>query len=1171
MPVTAHSQLMTNHVPGVALSAQRRLHTVYSANHSPLLFALNDEHRLGLTLPSATSSTGWEELDLTAHLTAVPGLGQAPVVHSFAVSQSPDGGIWVVLAAAAGAGHPSRVYVSERMANTESIKDWTGLAAGLTERRIPDKLTVTDILVGGGRDGTPFSVVVTLDEGNRVEYHQINPDPAGTWSSTPVPLPQDATRVVSVAVGQHRDLGTGIYSLFELATLHSLVFTTLPVDFDGELMYDTVELDLPDGLAAAALATVANPDGVTDLYVGGDGVCRYSADKQGTSHLPTENLMGREHVRGVRDLVVAADQNSAQLSVWAIDMRDTLVYVEGSRSEAGSDYAWQQPLLLDTEVTALSAYRVQVAAEHERSSVAMALGGSDGGFRMLTQDPQTALWRHQTVALHTSSEVLPVQTYTTRVVVTDEDGNPLRDKEVLIEPDRDCASLVNSRYYALRAGTPKPARTDAQGVVTIVLETADLTAPVYTFHVDGDVALTADPGADTKDTLRGLTGDAIGNAKRNNGKPLFDTPPAAATRDRAAAAVGQLMQAHDDLSRRDARSSMLDSAPTFTAMGIQDGWVDVSVGDLLTALRGEVREVTDFLVRQIEDSAAWKFVVWVGEQMYEAVIEFAHQAVAAIDWVLEHTLGISLEDMIDWLGFVFSWDDILANHRVLAKVVTLSFDHVVQLMAESKKSVDDWFGTLRRSFVDDKLVVDTSSDIFAKRVGRDTVQPSAEHKKALDKPQASWGNHQLGGNLGQATPGEYIPDDPGDLLATVVGEEIAVIKQMADQIATVFADGLGNRTLSEIIEAVAEIIGLAVVNTLENMTLTVIDAAILVVKAVKAMLTSRWDIPVLTPLYEKVICRGDGSKLTLVDLICLLGAIPATIVGKAVLPDHANLFSSRQIEAVRAAKTWDAAVTALSVQPMRLAAAATPGAQTQAGKVFAVMNAFLRVPNVYLSIALDGSVLDPSGAASPRPLRLAKLALDWTGYVFGLIGAGLLAKKERTDRENLDIAITVLGIVPPTLGTIREIARLLAPSPPRPDIPLPDPPPIPDAFVSFRAEAASYGVADVTRFVDAGYGGLLVVLTCASFGLQVSEPHKDTDEATYGALLGAKMAQNLCAAVNSMLAPAITQQVADAQPELFGAAILGRALYSALRMDLQLARSVAQLAVAYTDFEGAVP
>jgi hypothetical protein len=1131
MPVTAHSQLMTNHVPGVALSAQRRLRTVYSATHSPLLFALNGEHRLSLTLPSTTSSTGWEELDLTTHLTARPELGPAPVVHSFAVSQDHDGGVWMVLAAAAGAGHPSRVYVSERMTNTESTQDWSRLATGLSERRIPDNLTVTDILVGAGQGSTPFSVVVAQNAHDQVEYHQINPDPAGSWPSAPVPLPQDASRCVSVAVGRHRDLGTGIYSLFELETLHSLVFTTLPVEFEGELMYDTVELDLPAELSAAALATVANPDGATDLYVGGNGVCRYSADRQATSHQPTESLMDSRHVGGVRDLVVATDQKGAQLSVWAIDTRDTLVYLEGSRPATDGDYAWQQPLLLDTEVAALSAYRVQVADDHDRSSVAMALGGSDGGFRMLTQDPQTALWRHQTVALHTSSEVLPLQTYTTRVVVTGENGDPLRDKEILVQPDRDCAALVNSRYYALRAGTPKPATTDAQGVVTIVLETADLSAPVYTFHVDGSVALTADPGADTKDTLRGLTGDAIGKARRGNGRPLFENPPDATTRDQAATAVGQLMRAHDDLSRQ-------KTVDVLSVKGIRDGWTDVSVGDLLTALRGEVREVTDFIVREIEDSSAWKFAVWVGDQMYEAVIEFAHQAVAAIDWVLEHTLGISLEDLIDWLGFLFSWDDILANHRVLTKFVTLSFDHAVQELAASKKSVDGWFATLRRSFVDDKLVVDTSSDIFAKRVGRDTTP----YQKALDQPQTSWGTHQLNGNLDQATPGEYVPDDPGDLLGTVVDEEIAVFKQLAEQLRTLFANGVGTKTLGEIVEAVAEIIGIAVVDTVENMALTVIDAGILVVKAVEAMLTTRWDIPVLTPLYEKVICRGDGSELTLVDLICLLGAIPATIVGKAVLPDRTNLFSPRQIEAVRAATTWDAAVAALSAPPLRLAAAAEPGAQEQAANVVQLVNALLRGPNTYLSIALETGGPITQGTPLARPYRLAKLAFDWTGYALGLIGMGLLTKKERNDRQNLDIAITVLGAVPPTLGTIREIAGV-----------------------------ANDAVQVATRGVETGYGLLLMVLSVVSVSMQATEGHQHLTDQQYGALLALKAGQNMTAAAGAVLAIDISEPMAEASPETFAVAVGVRAGLAMLRTYAQIIRSVTQLSLSYTDFEGAVP
>ena len=100
MRFTTQSQLMTNYVPGTPLSAQGRLRTVYSDTHSPMLFSLDANAQLGLTRPSPADPTGWARIDLNAGLAQVPGLGKAPVVHSFAVSQDGDGGVWLVVAAA---------------------------------------------------------------------------------------------------------------------------------------------------------------------------------------------------------------------------------------------------------------------------------------------------------------------------------------------------------------------------------------------------------------------------------------------------------------------------------------------------------------------------------------------------------------------------------------------------------------------------------------------------------------------------------------------------------------------------------------------------------------------------------------------------------------------------------------------------------------------------------------------------------------------------------------------------------------------------------------------------------------------------------------------------------------------------------------------------------------
>ncbi|MBC3840534.1 hypothetical protein GXW82_10620 [Streptacidiphilus sp. 4-A2] len=99
-------------------------------------------------------------------------------------------------------------------------------------------------------------------------------------------------------------------------------------------------------------------------------------------------------------------------------------------------------------------------------------------------------------------------------------------------------------------------------------------------------------------------------------------------------------------------------------------------------------------------------------------------------------------------------------------------------------------------------------------------------------------------------------------------------------------DRFAELSWGEILDEFLQIAGAALINTAENVAITLLDALPLLVRPLKAILQARWDIPVLTYVYEEVICGGDGSRLTLLDLIALLTAIPSTVVYKALVPGH---------------------------------------------------------------------------------------------------------------------------------------------------------------------------------------------------------------------------------------------------------------------------------------------
>jgi hypothetical protein len=64
------------------------------------------------------------------------------------------------------------------------------------------------------------------------------------------------------------------------------------------------------------------------------------------------------------------------------------------------------------------------------------------------------------------------------------------------------------------------------------------------------------------------------------------------------------------------------------------------------------------------------------------------EVLKVINWVLEHTLGISIEKFIEWLGFLFDWDDVKKMHKVIVNVAnqTLSFAQAEAVVLEDKVS-----------------------------------------------------------------------------------------------------------------------------------------------------------------------------------------------------------------------------------------------------------------------------------------------------------------------------------------------------------------------------------------------------------------------------------------------------------------------------------------------------
>jgi hypothetical protein len=1165
MKITATSQLMPNHVAGAPLSAQKSVAIAYAADHSPLLFSLDEALSFAVTLPSADSGTGWEQIDLGAQLAGLDGLTAGSKVQAFAVSQDSDGTIWLVVAAAATATAPSKVLISTGLSNGSTAADWRSMSNHLSARQIPAGLVVSHAVVGSAGGDYPLAVIVADDADGKMHHLQLNPDPGpDDWQSLPLQFATNTTRCRAVAVGVNDRYGAGVYAVCELATLVNMTFTTLPQMVSGRPVVRTVEMALPDGLNPAAISAVAAANGSTELYAAGQGVYRWPVSAQVSSNQPGLPVASAESFAGVSELLAVEDAATGHISVWGQDKRDVLMQVTGVRSTADV-VTWQAALLVAPEVTAMAGYRV--AAETGTSTAGLLLGTTSGAMNLTVQDPQSTFWQQQSVNLRRPEVAQTLNTYTTRVLVTDDDGRPSAGITVNIQPNTDCAVLINGAYYALKKAVAKPAVTDLNGVLTIVSETSDITAPVYTFSVStmadgamaaGVVTVSEDPSKQAKQTLRGVhSGPDLADARRCNGEPLFPTPPDASAAKAAATALSKVMEVHDSLAAgqrprlagraassgqpprvlfavhyRDGKATLLDDVDaTLAVPAAEQDWQTATPGDLLRALFGE-SEFTYW----VDD--AWNFCVQIGKEFLQFLVDAAEKAIGVVDWVLRKTLGLSLDDLISWLGFIFSWGDIRRNHTAIAKMVELTLDWSVTGLIDAQAQVRGGFDTIKKMINGGGGInPDTSSPVL-----KDKTKTSPDQPAQAQSPEGSWGSQQLSANAQDARPTNPALPAIEDLWSTLGEEEIEVMKQAYASLQDLIENHYQEYTYIQLIEKFIEIVATAVVDAVESALITLLSAAALTATVVKALLTARWDIPVLTYVYEQIICQGDGSKLTLLDLLSLLVAIPATIGAKLVTGQ--NLFTDAQLNVITAATTMDQLVKGLTTAPYQLTA---DGEQLAADPalIAAATLEFIGMASRGVSAVFFGlRELSDFNDTLKETFNTGKIAADYLTYTMAMVSMFIVRinSPATSARKSIDAIMTaVSGIAP---------AR--------------------DCYViSFREEHGKE-MADILanglRYVETACGLALAISACVSLGLQTNEPKPpDIDPVAWGAILAMKFLQNFCSGAYYSLA--FTQMSYLPKESRYKASAV-RMVILVIRWAANCTRSIMQLHYRVADYDG---
>jgi len=254
------------------------------------------------------------------------------------------------------------------------------------------------------------------------------------------------------------------------------------------------------------------------------------------------------------------------------------------------------------------------------------------------------------------------------------------------------------------------------------------------------------------------------------------------------------------------------------------------------------------------------------------------------------------------------------------------------------------------------------------------------------------------------------------------------------------------------------------------------------------MLNARWNIPVLTWLYENVIC-DDGSVLSMLDFIALLAAIPATLGYKIVAGK--NLFPDAQAGRLIAARNWDELMAALTEPAMTalpasglaaeqtaLQLAAKVSAAEQSAVAFQSLAAYTRTISFFLFCLREAKQL--------AIFNEAKICVDWITYICSIINMSCVTSYTPTP-------VSTRFAIDSTVTSTQVIIRVR------------------DSYLALykRNHNADSPLKATLCTIESVFGAVLAFGVCLSLGLQLKEEiPPDIKPETWRAELGLKFTQN---------------------------------------------------------------
>lgn len=768
--------------------------------------------------------------------------------------------------------------------------------------------------------------------------------------------------------------------------------------------------------------------------------------------------------------------------------------------------------------------------------------GIDNTITHLGQTSTTDSWFLNTVATPSpSSQPLASATsYTQEFTAIDDNGNPVPGSVVDVFVDVPQVLVINGVAQHVLPTVPTPAQADVYGRVTVAAAATALASPAIsvnlsgstagasaptsyradllmhqrlagqdpTFTVDGDSLKTAgllpdSVSSDDADKLAG-TLKGLGTTAVSLAQPTTASTAAAAVLPGVRMCIEIDYRTPGQMTCRELREHEITALHT---MAVESFFGDIW-GDIANFFKNAWDDIKKITVH-IVDSVA-NFFIHLADEVKQFTLNTIDDVRDGIEVLLQsvnnlwHKAIDAIKTAIDWLKALFDWDDIINTKEVIKHYVQGMVSNLQNDLSSLQTAFDSQFESLEDKVND---AFDNLESVFSSKTSFNGAGPTPSNPP----PPVQGGPPLTGTNLSQqasthaartnyvtskwssssSTTTMMLASSQGRL--TTTSDPLTVIeKAFSDQFSQDDFKTAANKISQVIgpsdIKSPSDFLNVIIVDLLEATK----DLVLLAAKGIKAVvdaifqfasdalatfldvLDKEIDIPVISALYKKI----SGDPLTLLDLMCLIVAVPATILYKIFYGGSSASppFTDDQVQKILSEKVpapWSSLISGSSAAP-KFSEDTPPASGVELLKVLAVISGFF-----YCAFDIAGDVLNASNIEDPDGISASEMTLiTWpiiTIGAFSLAASGIALVAERpnptTEADWFAVTNWAAGLVPwaaDIVMTCRTDSNRT----------------VPKGLMRFaRAEEIEYG-----SLVDGALGGAQLALGLCTASEMVEDP-----------------------------------------------------------------------------------